>query len=895
MPEPAPSPRIELGALAPALESTCGDYLSQYRARIEDAVRRGEGGVVVARKNAKSLDGLLSALCCACEAASRATSPQRFALVAVGGYGRGVVGVESDVDVLFLCDDAGDERVAAIAEGLLYPLWDLGVQIGHAVRSVEETLSLARGDIRTATTLLDLRRVAGDQGIVTELHRGARRHIFEPHLEQFLDMLLEDTERRHERFGDSLYLLEPEVKLGRGGLRDMDVAEWAMGARWSTRGAEGYVRTGALLVREAEGLEAAREFFWKVRNLLHLRAGRRQDRLTFADQEDVAEQLGFVDGVTLGVEQFMQAYYRHARLVAQTAERAIARARPRRKSRPKAEDLGDGTLLFDGQVTLLDSAELMADPALALRFYERVAKAEAPAYPFARDAIAQAAADPDWCEALRASPDAKRMFLKALTRAAEPFEGMGRRSVFAELHEVGLMTALVPEFEPLMGRVQHDVYHVYTVDIHSVRAVDRLHSLVRGDLRKELPLACRLAAEAPRKEPLFLGLLLHDIGKARGKDHSTTGAAIARPIAERLGLSAVDVEHVVWLVQEHLSLYKWATRRDTGDPETITEIAREVGSVERLRDLYLLTVADVSTTNPTAMTTWKARMFEDLYLAVAGALDGDVNGSARAGEIRDRVRERFATDVSGPAVDAFLDEMPDRYILGTDVEAIENHARAACARGDRPVHVVVGAVNEALADLIVMADDQEGLLAAVTAVLASHKLSVVSAEIHTRHRADGGAEAFDVFHVRRHGSDAHRVDDADGAAVAADLRQVIAGAVTGDQLLSAMHRSPSWASRRVPDVPTEVVVDNDISPRFTVVDVFTRDRIGLLHEIAKTIHEAGLSIAVSKIGTEGARATDVFYVHDADGKIRDPKRLAALQSLICDAIDAFHTRRSGES
>ncbi len=889
MPEPAPSSPIELARLAPALESTCGDYLSQYRARIEDAVRRGDGGVEVARKNAKSLDGLLSALCCACEAAS-AGEDGRFALVAVGGYGRGVVGVESDIDVLFLCDDDGDERVRSIAEGLLYPLWDLGVQIGHAVRSVEDTLTLAREDIRTATTLLDLRRVAGDQAIVQELHKGARRRIFEPRLAQFLDMLAEDTTRRHERFGDSLYLLEPEVKLGRGGLRDMDVAEWAMGARWNTRGAENYVRTGALLAREAEGFEAAREFLWKVRNLLHLRAGRRQDRLTFADQEDVAEQLGFVDGVTLGVEQFMQAYYRHARLVAQTAERVIARARPYKKSRPKTPvDLGDGTQRFDDHITLSDSSALVDDPALALRLYERVSELHLPPYPFARDAIANATAHPEWCEALRASEEAQALFRRLLTRTIDPIAGM-RRSIFSELHEVGLMTAMIPEFEPLMGRVQHDVYHVYTVDVHSVRAVDRLHALVRGDLRKELPRATRLAGEAPRKEPLFLGLLLHDIGKARGNDHSQKGAEMARPIAERLGLSSVDVDHVEWLVREHLSLYKWATRRDTSDPETIAEVAKTVRSVERLRDLYLLTIADVSTTNPTAMTSWKARMLEDLYLAVAAALDGEAQGSARAADIRAEVLRDYKDGVA-LALTQFLAEMPDRYILGSAPASIAAHARAARQRGDKSVHVVTGpGPSEDLAELLVMADDQEGLLAAVTAVLASHRLSIVSAEIYTRLHEGGGAEAFDIFYVRRHGERGHRVDDAVAAAVAADLRQVIGGAVSTSELMGQIRRTPWWAERKVPEVPTEVIVDNAISPRFTVVDVFTRDRIGLLHEIAETIHEAGLSIAFSKIGTEGARATDVFYVQEGGEKIREPARLEGLRRLVEDAIDAFHQR-----
>ncbi|HJL32655.1 MAG TPA: nucleotidyltransferase domain-containing protein, partial [Polyangiaceae bacterium LLY-WYZ-15_(1-7)] len=398
-------PSIDLSRLAPGLGDCCGEYLQDYREDFAAAIRRGEKGVEAAQRYARALDGLLGALYCAADAAARRQKDGggRVALVAVGGYGRGTVGLHSDVDVLFLCDDPTDRRVRSLAEGLLYPLWDLGVDIGHAVRGVDETLALAREDIRTATTLIDLRRVAGDASIVTDLERGARRQIFEPRLDAFLDALLEDTERRHERFGGSLYLLEPEVKQGRGGLRDLDVAEWAARARWGASCTEDYVRTGALLAREVEELEAARELLWRVRNLLHLRAGRQQDRLTFADQEEIAVELGFVDGITLAVEQFMQAYYRHARVVAQTAERMLARARPESpKKKPPMRDLGDGTALFAQHVTLASTDRLAEDPALAFRFYRQVLRRQLPPYAFARDAIARIAVEPGWRERLQA-------------------------------------------------------------------------------------------------------------------------------------------------------------------------------------------------------------------------------------------------------------------------------------------------------------------------------------------------------------------------------------------------------------------------------------------------------------------------------------------------------------
>lgn len=877
------------------LGQVCNEYLDRYHDNLAGAAERGEPGVAVSRRHARILDGLLQALYCASNAVASAVTARpggRVALVGVGGYGRGLVGLHSDIDVLFLCEDPSDRHVAALAEGLLYPLWDLGFDIGHAVRGVDETLALARQDIRTATTLLDLRWIGGDRRLVEDLVAGGRRHVFDPALEAFLAMLSEDTEARHERFGGSLYLLEPDVKLGRGGLRDLDVAQWAANARWGARTTEEYVRCGVLLAREVDELERAREMLWRVRNLLHLRAGRQQDRLTFADQEEIAQRLGFVDGVTLAVEQFMQAYYRHARVVAHTAERMIARAgREPRPTRAEVRPLEDGLLLFDGRVTLEDSDRLGADPTLSLRFYEAVVRLDKPPYPFARDAIARVTADASFGEALRDSEDAAPAFLRLLTHAgAAPLR---RRSILAELHEVGLLAAMIPEMGPLTGRVQHDVYNVYTVDVHSIAAVDRLRGLARGDMAGALPMASRLAAEAPRPVPLFLAVLLHEIGKVHGRDWSRRGAELARPIAARLGLDGPDADHVAWLVEEALSLYHWATRRDTSDPDTIVEIARRVGTVDRLRDLFLLTVVDLSTTNPTAMTAWKARVLEELYIAVVDALEGAApsSGQGRAGQIRRDAAIGFVGDLDEAALHAFVRDMPERYLLSNPVDVIRAHARAARDRGDALVSVRLGpGPSEDVVELVFITDDRPGLLADATAVLAAHRLGVISAQIYTRDREGRGPEAFDVFHVRRLGRGVGgEVPGSLVERVERDFERLVTGEITADELLARASATPAWARVRAPEVPTQVTVDNDASPRFTVVDVHTRDRTGLLHVMARTMHAQGLSIALSKVSTEGVKVADVFYVTDADGdKVRDPERLRALARTLQSTLEAFH-------
>lgn len=900
MADGAARPELDLTALAPMLGAVCQEYRDRHRAALAARIRKGESGLSVATLHARIVDGMLSALFCAAEATLRTRGEKvRLALAAVGGYGRGHLGLCSDLDLIVLAEREDDARAAQIAEALLYPLWDLGLEIGHAVRGVESTIHLAREDLRTATMLLDVRRVAGDASLVDELLKGARRQVFDPGGTEIVEKLIAERIQRHARFGGSRYLLEPDVKHGCGGLRDLDIILWATQLRKGARTPEEAVRASLLVSREAEALAAARECLWTIRQELHLRAGRRQDRLTFEDQEEVAARLGYVDDPAsnaglLGVERFMQTYYRHARAVEQVGERVLeAAVEPERRERARSDDNGDGTLLFDGRITFKDSDALQTDPALALRLYRQVMRRDAPAYGFARDTIARVSADAAWCASLRESKEAREIFLELLSTSAEAPARPGsaqKGSILGELHEVGLLLAMLPEFEPVTGRVQHDVYHVYTVDVHSIAAVDRLRAVLRGEQAEELPLATQLASEAPSRVALFVGVLLHDVGKGRGRDHSTIGADLALPAARRLGLSEQDAAHVEWLVRDHLRLYHWAMRRDTSDPATLREIVEAIGTVERLRDLYLLTLVDLGTTSPTALSSWKARMLDDLFVAARAAIDAAASGTtppSRAAQLRAQAGAAYASAPEGAATLAFIDEMPDRYLVTHGFAPAAEHAAMARARGTRPVHVATtGQTREGESELVVVADDRPGLLADIAAVLAGNRLAVQSAHIYTRARAEG-AEAFDVFQVRRQSGDPG-LDDATIARVARDLEGLLGGTVALLDVLARRAAAPSWAERKRPAVRTEILVDNEVSPRFTVIDVFTLDRAGLLHAIARALHEAGLSIALSKVSTEGERVADVFYVSgEGGGKVSDPAAIENIRASLLAAIETL--------
>jgi [protein-PII] uridylyltransferase len=899
------------------------ERVEAHRASLLERMAAGEDGLSLGDKNARFLDELMAQSFVVAARAS-GVGENGIALAAVGSFGRGAVALRSDADVRLVCGTGrrDRDRAAKLAEALLYPLWDAKLSIGHQVEDAGELLSLAQRDLATATSLLDLRPLAGDEAIVRGTLDRAYAGIFaEGELASFLDRLEQEATARHARYGESVYLLEPDVKGGAGGLRDLDGARWAAQARFrvSSRGAATWnelVRLGVLVPREAKELTAAEEFLWRVRNRLHAHAERRSDRLTFEEQESIAIELkSYGDDRVTAAERFMQDYYLYARVVSSSRARLLERARPpRRRGKPTEVDVGRGVRLFDGQVTIAGAQELAADPTLALRVYAACVRHGAPVLAYAREAIARAAADPAWCEALRASKEAGRLFVDLVCTVPETKSRRG--SIVAELHDVGLLLAMIPEFRPVTGRVHHDVYHVYTVDVHSVAALDCLRALCRGELAHEYPLACRLAAEIAKPEPLFIATLLHDVGKGypdstgSRKNHSQSGAELCATILPRLGFDDDDAQESRALVAQHLAMYHAATRRDLDDPATIEEFARSLRGREGLRDLYLLTVADITTTSPTAMTTWKARMLDELYFAsdayLAGRTDRDLETERKEHIV---VAAQAAWRGAPDFLRGFVDSMPERYLLANAPDAIVAHAGVALDRGSAAVHAAItpprltdrgsgGKNADGFSEICVVAEDKPGLLARIAATITASRLEVLAAQVYSRTttasrgpRSGGagdvpsGVEAVDLFWVRdRDGGEA-------GVAQALprlvrDLADVCEGRVDPEELLRMRTGSTSpWRERPSPAVLTEVVVDDRASPRHTVVEVYAKDRPGLLYTLAHALHELGLSIALSKINTEGTKVADVFYVSELDGsKVKTQERAKQIREALTRAV-----------
>jgi [protein-PII] uridylyltransferase len=860
-------------------------------------------GLALGRKNARILDDLLSALFQKLRAGQLVVEGSRaipaaawdaVELAGVGSYGRGAVALKSDLDVRLLTKNVA--KSAELADALLYPLWDMGVAVGHQVVTVDDLLESARTDLPAATSLLDWRHVAGDEELARSLRKRAAEGIFaHSELPRFLARLEEEVAQRHARFGGSVYLLEPDVKNGAGGLRDLDVARWAAKARFGVGEPEELVRVGALVPREAAEIIAASEVLFRVRNLLHAHAGRRSDRLTFDEQESLATLLGYGEELE-AVEHMMSAYYRAARTISRSLDMILARATPTlTKRKPRDEDLGSGVRLFDGSVTMSDPELLRSDPAIALRLVSAAIERGVPILPYARDAIVRASADPAWGVELRAQPEVGQRFADLVATCRETSLRSG--SVMRELHDTGLLLAMIPEFSPVVGRVHHDTYHVYTVDVHSVAAVDRLVSLVRGDLANEFPLACRLAAEIVRPRMLFFATLLHDVGKAiGGTDHSQRGAEMASAILKRIGLSPEDVDEACHLIRKHLVMYHVATRRDLDDPATVRDFSRDVHGREGLRDLYLLTVADLSTTSPTSMTSWKARMLDELYLATDAVLGGAAADDTRKlralGDVERAVNAlASATDEERAARRAFLAEfigsMPERYLLANTPAAIVAHAELARTHTGKPASIaLVPSRHPEAAEICVIAPDRPGLLAAITAAIAASRLEVHAAQIHTRAVAGAAVDAVDLFWVRDRGEGASGVARA-LPKLERDLAAILAGEASPIELARRRGQAQR-AERSSPKVKIQVSVDDRASPRHTVIEVVARDRPGLLFSISEALHGLRLSISVAKINTEGSRVADVFYVSEADGsKVAPGKRSVEVQTTLLAALEGL--------
>ena len=867
------------------LKRAARQYVDHGRRTLFDRHRGGAGGLEIASAWSTVMDHLIRHLFAAISAEHTQQFPAsrgRFALVAQGGYGRGELNPQSDIDLLFLYGWKVSPFVETLTEKLLYTLWDAALQVGHATRSIAECARLAAIDMKVRTSLLDARFLCGDYALYEDFDKKMESRLIRKGVKRFVREKLGENGARHEQFGGSVYLLEPEVKEGEGGLRDIQTARWIARAELGVKDLDALALNGIVAPSDIAQLKESQDFLLRVRNELHFSTGKHQDQLTFEHQERVSAALGFEgEGTLRGVEVFMRAYYLHAAQINRLSELVVHRVTDCDKPRFGASavfgrTLREGIRLSKGHITVTKPEVLRTSPANLIRIFDDAQKYNCQLAQETRELLRQNLdlVDDDF----RRSEEANEPFFSILKWKESVYETL------LDMHRAGVLGALIPEFGRLLCMVLHDAYHIYTVDQHSLRLIKEIERLKAGEYAEGSPLLTQLAREAEEIELLYLGLMFHDIGKGYGGGHSEIGARMARTIAWRMGLNADQSNLVEFLVRHHLLMTHTAFRRDLEDAKTIFDFAKIMGSVGNLKMLYLLTFADVKAVGPEVWNPWKASLLGELYVKTLNLLEEAEKGEFHREDVRavlrrvqSRVRRELVKDYEESRVEKFLAAMPERYFLSPPEDDIPEHFKLMERfRGKKAELSVEHFPVRDCTSVVICCQDRPGLFASITGVFSALNLDILNARIFT---ADDG-RILDVFRISHHGRTEVVTAEQKWVKFRNILDDVLDGKIDIARLVGSFKPS-SLFQKRVPKVATAVNIDNEASDNFTIVEVFTEDRIGVLFTITYSLHRLGLSIHVSKISTNVDQAADIFYVTDeAGGKITDPERVSMIRNFL---------------
>lgn len=816
---------------------------------------------------------------------------ERMALVAVGGYGREELTPWSDVDLMFLCRETSSQEILETIYRMLHALWDLHLEVGHSVRTVEDCVDVSLRDIPTWTALLDGRFLAGDQELFQELCRRMREDLLAHERESFLRGLVGSIRERHKTHSRAPFLLEPHLKNGPGGLRDYQSALWLIRASFPVQDLADMVVHALISQDEAKEIGRARRFLWQARLEMHRATGRKEDQLTFELQELLAETFAAPGPDGVPVERFMREYYRNATQVRYFVEDCIQKVTdPFLGAGPEGpsyvpDTLGSGFQVMRGRLTLVDEGAFSADPA---RLMEAISYAHSRGLAldlFTRDEIKASLhlVDAGW----RRSRRVRDAFLSILeTRDCG-------HAALELMHRVGLLQAYIPEFGKICFQVQHDAYHAYTVDVHCLETVREL-AAIRGEdsSEGEAPVASQVARAIRSWKGLVLAALLHDIGKGDGAGHALRGAQLVSGILERWWMSESERERVVFLVSEHITLMDTALGRDLTEEKVVVDLCRTVGTLERLNELYLLTLADLKATGPDLLTEWKDQLLRELYLKARRILEtGELvspESTSRVREARESIRGALGGRMPKDKLERWLEALPSRYLLNTPHDQLHEQVLLAMKMVEeqntvRLHHRPLGDHQE----IVVCTRDAPGLFSRICGVMVAHGLNILGARIHTW----GDGIAMDTFRVEPLGGASKRpLDPGKIEEMERDLVAVLDGRLKLEELLSRRARPPAGASRRYPAVRPRVKIDNHSSDFYTVVEVRATDRFGLLFAITSTLARLDLGVYVAIIDTRRGQVVDVFYVQDASGqKVWEESQLAKLERGLHQALERLET------
>jgi [protein-PII] uridylyltransferase len=808
-----------------------------------------------------------------------ATAGERLTLIAVGGYGRGEMAPYSDLDIGFLTPWRQTGWAEQVIETMLYTLWDLGFKVGHSSRSLDEMVRQAKSDITIRTALLEARYVSGDEKLYQEASRRFKAEV-QIDTARFVADKLAEREVRHKKMGDTRYVVEPNVKEGKGGLRDLHTLFWIGKYAYNVQRAAELVEAGLLTADEYRQFHRADNFLWAVRCHLHSISGRAEDRLTFDLQRDIAERMRFADRPgKSSVERFMQYYFLQAKTVGNLSGVFLAHldekfaARGRRFGLPtlrRSPRKLNGFTLDRGRLALPSDDFLAQQPVRLIELFALADRYGLEIHPLA---MRLAARDAKLADELRHDAEANALFLEVLTSPRDP------EIVLRWMNEAGVLGRFVPDFGRIVAQMQFDMYHHYTVDEHTIRAIGLLSKIEHGTLREDHPLVTAIFDQIVSRRVLYVAVLLHDIAKGRGGDHSILGAHVAERLGPRFGLTPAETETAAWLVRFHLLMSATAFKRDLSDFKTILDFCDVVQSPERLRLLLALTVVDIRAVGPGVWNGWKRQLLSDLYEAAEEVLRLGHKQKGRSERIAAKQEAlQAALGWDDAAFANLVRRLPEPYWVAEPEDVLARNARQVVAAGDSKLSIAAQVYPERGATLVtVYAADHPGLFYRIAGAIHAAGGNIIDARIHTTR--DG--MALDNFLVQdplgRPFDDAGQLER---------LNTGIEDALANrGRLADRLKAKPLPRTRAEAfEIAPNVLIDNKASNRFTVIEVNARDRPALLHQLAYTLFQSKVTIHSSHIATYGERAVDTFYLTDLTGdKIQGATRLKALERRLLDA------------
>ena len=813
------------------------------------------------------------------------TEGERLAVVAVGGYGRAELAPYSDIDLLLLHPYKRTAHTEQMIEFLLYRLWDLGLKVGQASRSIAECVRGARADLTTCTNLLEARFLWGDAALFEEFRSRFEAEVVAGRGTTFVEAKLAERDARHQRTGDSRYLLEPNVKEGKGGLRDLQTLFWLGRFLYRIERPAELVEHGVLDALALRKFTKARRFLWAVRCHLHYLSERPEERLTFDLQPEIAQRLGYRDHKgSSSVERFMKHYYLTAKEVGALTRIFCAALEEQHRRRPRLglARLGfgrrriDGMVIQGGRIAPAEPDLFEREPLAMLRLFHLAQERDLDIHPQALRAVTQnlRRIGPEQ----REDPAANALFMAMLTARKDPATTLRR------MNEAGLLGRFLPEFGRVVAQMEHSLYHVYTVDEHTIQAIGVLHQIENGLLADELPLSTGLMPHLLSRTELYVAMLFHDLGKGRAGDHSEIGARMVERTGPRLGLSREQVETVAWLVRHHLLLSRTAFKRDADDPKTVSDVAEVIQSPERLRLLLLMTAADIRAVGPGVWNGWKGQLLRTLYHETDAALAG-----AETGRRRERIKaaqEALAEALSDwpqDALQAFIARQDPRYWLGFTTDVHRRHAELVRTAEEGGARLTLDFRIDRFRDrteMLLFTPDHPGLFMKVAGAIALSGASIVDARIFTT--ADG--MALDSFGIQNADDRTAVADPRRLERIRRNIELALEGKLWLDRALEGRRSLPQRAD--VFQVEPRALIDNSASRTHTVIEVNGRDRPGLLYDVAKTLKDLGTVISSAHISTYGERVVDVFYVKDVFGlKITQPSKVRQIQRKLIASLE----------